>query len=110
MKREVFKTAAFSALRSGAASILFTLAVMCMVVYGLGQIERSSRGEGRRRLEDGIRRAAVTCYAIEGNYPESISYIEEHYGVTVDRARYAVYYEIFASNILPEITVIEVAK
>jgi hypothetical protein len=78
-----------------------------MIIYGLNQAERQGRSEGRRLLEEGIRRAVVTCYAIEGSYPESISYIEKHYGVIVDTERYVVYYEIFASNILPNITVLE---
>lgn len=107
MKIEVFKASAFSALRSAIASIIFTLAVMGTIIYGLGQVEQSNRSEGRRRLDESLRRAAVTCYAIEGSYPDSVSYIEEHYGVIVDTTKYAVYYEIFASNILPEITVIE---
>ena len=33
-------------------------------------------------------------------------YLEEHYGVQIDRTRYHVFYEGFASNIIPDITVI----
>jgi len=106
MKKEVFKKTAFTSLRSAIATVLFTVAIITMIIFGLNQTERSSREEGLNILEDGLRRAVVTCYAVEGRYPESLSYIEEHYGVYIDRNRYAVYYEIFASNILPDITVI----
>jgi hypothetical protein len=89
-------------------NVLFTLTIICLIIYGLNQAEQRGRSEGRRLLEESIRRAAVTCYAIEGSYPESISYMEKHYGVIVDTARYTVFYEIFASNIFPNITVLEV--
>jgi len=107
MKREVFKKTALATLRSAFATMIFTAAIIAMIILGLQQTERSSRAEGLQILEDGLRRAVVTCYAVEGSYPESLSYIEEHYGVHIDKSRYAVHYDIFASNILPDITVIE---
>jgi hypothetical protein len=33
-------------------------------------------------------------------------YIVENYGINIDRRRFVVHYEIIASNILPQITVI----
>ena len=47
-----------------------------------------------------------TVYAIEGRYPPSVEYLEEHYGIQIDRERYNVFYSGFASNIMPDITVI----
>ena len=69
---------------------------------------------GCGRTEDGelyirehaIRRASVQCYAIEGRYPPSVEYLEEHYGIVVDSDKYAVFYDGFASNLMPDITVI----
>ena len=58
-------------------------------------------------MEDALRRAAVACYAAEGIYPPDISYLEEHYGIQIDKDRFAVYYDVFASNLMPDITVIE---
>ena len=58
-------------------------------------------------MEDTLRRAAVACYAAEGIYPPDISYLEEHYGIQIDKDRFAVYYDVFASNLMPDITVIE---
>ena len=93
--------------RSAALPILFTLAVVGMIALGLRQTGESSRAEGLRVLEDSILRATIKCYAIEGRYPDSVAYIERNYGVRVDRSKYAVFYEIIASNLFPEITVIE---
>jgi len=56
-------------------------------------------------IEDAIRRAVVTCYAIEGRYPESFAYLCDNYGVIVDGNRYHIYYEVFARNIMPAISV-----
>ena len=94
-------------MRSMIAPVLFTLVVMGMILYGLQQTEASSRAEAMRILEDSIRRAVVTCYAIEGRYPESIAYIEENYNIHVDRDKFVVHYQIFATNIMPDIMVIE---
>lgn len=107
MKKTVFRKTVLLDLSAAIKPGLLTLAVACTVMYGLEQTERSSRAEGLRILEDGIRRAVVTCYAAEGSYPESVSYITEHYGVYIDTSKYTVHYEIFASNIFPIITVID---
>lgn len=63
--------------------------------------------EGRRQLEDTLRRASVDCYATEGIYPPSLAYLEEHYGVQIDTKHYTVYYDAFAENLMPDITVLE---
>ena len=50
------------------------------------------------------------CYAIEGRYPPSIEYLEEHYGVMINRKKYNVFYDGFASNVMPDITVVPVME
>ena len=52
-------------------------------------------------------RAAVACYAAQGAYPPDLDYIEEHWGVQIDRSRYAVFYQVEGSNLMPDITVLE---
>lgn len=77
-----------------------------MVMYGLSVTDRASRSEGIRVLRESIERAVITCYALEGSYPGDITYIEENYGVRIDRTKYEVRYNIFASNIMPDIEII----
>ena len=60
---------------------------------------------GLETTENNLRRGAVACYALEGSYPDTLDYLMEHYNVTVDESKYIVYYSIFASNIMPDITV-----
>ena len=56
-------------------------------------------------LKKAVTRASVQCYAIEGRYPPSVEYLEENYGVRIDRDRYNVFYNGFASNVMPEIVI-----
>ena len=86
---------------------LVGLCVLLIFLTGLSNLRNGHRQEGRQQLEDAIRRAAVACYAAEGIYPPDLEYLEDHYGIQVDRDRYTVSYEIFASNLMPEVTVLE---
>ena len=57
-------------------------------------------------LQRALMRSAVHCYAAEGRYPESLEYLQEEYGICWDSEQYVVDYEVFASNLLPSISVI----
>ncbi len=77
------------------------------LILGVHDISSSSNGENLKLLQESVKRATVQCYAIEGMYPPNIQYLEDHYGVTFDHEKYIVHYEVFASNILPDIKVID---
>ena len=83
------------------------LAAPVWFLAAVSNLETGRQNEGRAQLEDAIRRAAVACYAAEGIYPPDLAYLEEHYGIQVDEARYTVDYTVFASNLMPDITVLE---
>jgi len=107
MKRSIFRKSAWDIIRSAVMPLLFTAVVVVLVIFGLRQTEQASRAESLRVLEDSIRRAVVVAYAVDGRYPESIQYIEENFGIHIDRTRFVVHYQIFASNVFPDIAVIE---
>ena len=73
----------------------------------LSNMQTGQSEEAKVQLEEALRRTAVSCYAAEGVYPPTLEYKEEHYGIQIDRQRYTVHYEVFASNIMPDITVLE---
>ena len=56
-------------------------------------------------LKQAVIRSSVQCYALEGFYPESLEYLEDHYGLTYDDDKYVVSYEVTASNLMPSIDV-----
>ena len=83
------------------------VAVVLMFTTAVSNLQEGQQSEGRQQLEDAVRRGAVACYAAEGIYPPTLEDLEEHYGIQVDRERYTVAYAVFASNLMPDITVLE---
>jgi len=88
-------------------SLIFLLMLVAALVTGFRDAGAVQAAEAKRTLEDSLRRAALSCYAIEGSYPDTLDYLTENYRVYVDEERFAVIYEVFASNIMPTITVLE---
>lgn len=82
------------------------LAILLWFFAAVGNLSCGSGQEGREQLETALRRSAVACYASEGIYPPTLEYLTEHYGVQIGD-EYIVFYEIFASNLMPDITVLE---
>ena len=83
-------------------AVILIAAVMIMI----HSADENLDGERLSQLEEAIRRAAVSCYAIEGFYQYDTDYLVENYGLIIDESKYTVFYDAFASNILPEITVL----
>ena len=59
-----------------------------------------------RRREGEIRRALAYAYAAEGAYPPSLEYMCSHYAIRYNEEEYTVIYDRFASNLMPDITVL----
>ena len=83
------------------------LVVLLFFLTAVGRLEQGRKTEGKQQLEEALRRTAAACYASEGCYPPNVEYMQEHYGLQYDETAYRVHYEIFASNLMPEITVVE---
>lgn len=99
-------------LQHGISELLFPLlaaGIVLVFLLALGNLKTGSSREGREQLEQALRHSAVACYAAEGVYPPSIEYMKEHYGIQIDEERYIVQYEVFAENLMPDITVLEKA-
>ena len=90
--------------------MVFTAVILsALLLWFFPAVNHLSEGqheEGRAQLEMALRRATVACYATEGIYPPTLDYLKEHYGIQIDKSRYSVFYEIFADNLMPEITVL----
>ena len=58
----------------------YSLALFCVIVlvmlYGFQNAAESSAVENLRMTEDSLRRAVVSCYALEGQYPPDIAYLQ----------------------------------
>lgn len=83
------------------------VAVLLFFSSALNSLDSGKDAEDLRQLEEALRKGCAACYAVEGAYPPNLEYLEEHYGVQVDETRYKVYYNVFAQNLMPDITVVE---
>lgn len=86
--------------------------ILFMVVAGVGvsagiYFDYMSNMQNINLLRQAARKAVVQCYAIEGAYPPDVVYLEEHYGLEYNHEKYFIDYEIFASNIMPNVDVFE---
>lgn len=90
--------------------ILLPTAVCVIMAAALWGSSSQIFQETKKRQEEGIKEAvikgAVQCYSVEGRYPESLSYLEKHYGLTYDKKAFVISYEIIGSNRMPQVTVI----
>ena len=100
-------------LRRGAKRLGAAIAAACTLLLLLGVwavwngAQAAMREQAAQSLRTAVLDAAVQCYALEGAYPQSLSYLEENYGVQVNHSRFIVSYEVYASNQLPAVAVLE---
>lgn len=83
------------------------VAVLLCFTSALGNLESGREGEDIRQLQEVLQKGCVTCYAAEGIYPPDLEYLKNHYGIQIDEQRYTVYYNRFAQNLMPDVTVLE---
>ena len=96
-------------LRAGLRAAAYSLGVAAVLLCFWTALRNMDAGriqEGRLQLERSLRRAAVACYAEVGVYPATLEELTRYSGVQVDSAHYQVFYEVFADNLMPDITVL----
>lgn len=92
---------ALAAVSSGAAVLLLAL-----LFAAVQDVQRAYDAEQLASLRESVMRAAVHCYAVEGVYPQSLDELRTRYGLVYDERRFLVDYRAFASNLMPDITVV----
>ena len=93
--------------RKDAASILIFIALIICFVLLINGIAAKTNGRELQVVRDAVTNAALTCYAVEGVYPENLDYLREHYQLSYNEEKYHVFYEPLASNLMPSIKVAE---
>lgn len=89
-------------------SLILVILVLLCFLAAVNRLELGRKAEGKQQLENALRRTAAACYGAEGFYPPSVEYMVRHYGLQYDETAYMIHYEVFASNLMPGITVVEV--
>ncbi|MEA4966203.1 MAG: hypothetical protein VB055_10315 [Oscillospiraceae bacterium] len=82
--------------------ILLLTAAAVLLPRAAQDLRRQSTGA----IRQAVLQSAAQCYAVEGVYPETLSYLEEHYGLVVNHRRYIVTYDAFSSNLPPDVAVL----
>jgi len=89
-----------------AAMILIVVVLIVAAIRLLGSADGMAQSEQTRALERAIHNAVVSCYAIEGRYPDTLEKIQREYGVIIDEEKFDVTYDAsFAENLMPDIMV-----
>lgn len=91
-------------------SIIILLAVIMWSIEGIDAAVSVNNQQKKVELETSIKKTVALCYSIEGCYPPNIEYLIDNYNLKVDNSQYVVHYEIFASNIAPEIKVFDMEE
>ena len=80
--------------------------VLIVFLLGVNSLKDSTLEKQQESLETAIMRDIAHCYAVEGYYPPSLDYIEEHYGLTYNKKLFFVDYQPIGSNIRPNVTIL----
>jgi len=88
-------------------SITTFAAIAAFVIVMLDRADAATKDEALKAARDSVIRAAVSCYAYEGVYPESVDYLIEHYNLIINPDKYIIFYNKIADNLTPNIIVTE---
>jgi hypothetical protein len=86
-------------------AVLVSVLILLLVWQSLGNLQARSRDSGLLVVEAAVTQTVMQCYALEGAYPPDLKYLQTHYGLILDEARYAFVYEVVGDNIYPIIDV-----
>ena len=89
------------------ASIAIFIVLILSFVLLINSITTKNNGRELQIVRDAVKNAALTCYAVEGVYPDDLEYLREHYHLSYNEEKYHVFYEPLASNLMPSIKVAE---
>ena len=83
--------------------VLLLVAMLAVFCSSASSLEEGNSNRQKELLENALERSITQCYALEGSYPSSLSYLEENYGLSYNHSRYTVHYELIGSNLMPDI-------
>jgi len=90
--------------------LLVFLIVVAVFYYGVNAMSIGSTSRQKDVLEQAVYDSVIYCYSVEGSYPEDVAYMEKNYGLTYDKDKFFVGYRLQGSNLMPEITIIELGE
>ena len=92
--------------RSTRIIVLLLIAALALCVAAYFGVQSAVREQTAQSMRSAIVDTALECYAIEGAFPSSIQYLEDHYGLVVNDKDFLVTYECYADNVAPSVVVV----
>ena len=90
--------------------ILAAIVIIIIFLNFLSSFQKDTLVRQLTSLENALQRDIVQCYAVEGMYPPSLSYLKEHYGLSYDENTFFVDYQPIGSNIYPDCTILLISQ
>ena len=87
--------------------VLILAVVLGVFVLFSNSMVSNNTAREKEILENAIERSITQCYALEGVYPGSLTYLEENYGLIYNKDQFFVDYQYIGGNLRPDITIIE---
>lgn len=87
--------------------VLILVAVLAVFVLFSNSMVNTNVEREKEILENAIDRSITQCYALEGIYPNDLTYLEENYGLIYNKEQFFVDYQYIGGNLRPDITIIE---
>ena len=84
-------------------ALLLFVVVVCAAYFGA---KSAIAEQSARSMRSAILNTALQCYAIEGAFPASLDYLEDHYGLVINDKDYLITYECYADNVSPSVVVV----
>ena len=104
---KIYKKSNSSVYRNFILSILCFAVVIILFMYALTGAADRVENESLENMKKAVNKALVTCYSVEGFYPDNVKYLEDHYAVIIDK-NYIVHYQLIGDNIFPSVKFIKV--
>lgn len=87
-------------------ALVFALVIFTASLFA-AELQRDLDIQAAASIKAAVLAAAVQCYAVEGTYPQGLETLEKNYGVQINHDKFIVIYDAFASNLLPEVTLLQ---
>lgn len=88
-------------------SVVTFLLILVCITNAVTSISNQSASKQLDTLEHALQESTVQYYAIEGYYPENLDSLLEKFHISYDKTKFFIDYRVIASNIMPEITVMQ---
>jgi hypothetical protein len=93
----------FRRLAGLAATAIVSIALLFCAAIGILRFNDSVRVRQLDSIRSSVQKAVIHCYSLEGSYPSNLEYLQQNYGLILDKSHYVYDYRIFAANVSPDI-------